>query len=373
MKERKGMKEIFSSLKKALEKGETTCLATITAASGAIPRGQGARMLIGASGRLSGTVGGGAVEFHAMELAQAAIAKAQQDPAQGISDFVHEFKLKHNQVEDIGMVCGGDVKIHFQILRPSPQLTELCERALGCFAEGQAAWLLQDFSQEAKFPLLLWQPEQGLPDAAFNAAEKQTLNDFLNSHRPEKGLLHFVQHELFIEELFPLSTVYVMGGGHVAQALVPALAAVHFSVMVLEDREEFLRKELFPEAREVRKVNFSRILDFIEIKPEDYVCIMTRGHHYDEELLRQILQTPARYIGAIGSMNKRRYVDERLLASGVNVQQLARIHSPIGLPIGGETPAEIAVSITAELISERWKLGGKGRKEEYFLNLEAED
>ena len=83
-------------------------------------------------------------------------------------------------------------------------------------------------------------------------------------------------------------------------------------------------------------------------------------------------QTPARYIGAIGSMNKRRYVDERLLASGVNVQQLARIHSPIGLPIGGETPEEIAVSITAELISERWKLGGKGRKEEYFLNSEAE-
>ena len=124
------MKEIFSTLKKALEKGETTCLATITAASGAIPRGQGARMLIGASGRLSGTVGGGAVEFHALELAQAAIAKAQQDPAQGSADFVHEFKLKHNQVEDIGMVCGGDVKIHFQILLPSPQLTELCERAL---------------------------------------------------------------------------------------------------------------------------------------------------------------------------------------------------------------------------------------------------
>lgn len=142
-----------------------------------------------------------------------------------------------------------------------------------------------------------------------------------------------------------------------AQALVPALAAIDFSCIILEDREAFCKPELFPQAERVLKINMQRIADFVQITEEDYVCVMTRGHKNDTIVQEQVLKTPARYIGVIGSRKKKAAVFQILKQLGMTDADLGRITTPIGLEIQAETPAEIAVSIAAQMIQVR--AGGK--------------
>ena len=145
----------------------------------------------------------------------------------------------------------------------------------------------------------------------------------------------------------------ICGGGHVSQALVPALARVDFSVTVLEERTEFLTPELFPDAQALIHADYLRLSDFITMTPDDYAVVMTRGHQGDFEILRQLLQSPAAYVGCIGSRKKVAATQARLREAGIDESRIQSLHSPIGLAIGAETPAEIAVSITAQMIAHR--------------------
>jgi len=147
--------------------------------------------------------------------------------------------------------------------------------------------------------------------------------------------------------------VYVFGGGHVARELVPLLSHLEFRCIVLDDRPRFACKTRFPDAEEVLPVDFFDIGKSISVTSEDYLVIMTRGHQYDTVLQAQALRTNAFYIGVMGSRRKIRSVQETLRAEGFTREDFRRVHTPIGLPINGETPAELAVSIAGELIRER--------------------
>lgn len=153
--------------------------------------------------------------------------------------------------------------------------------------------------------------------------------------------------------LFPAGRVYIFGGGHVSQALVPALTAVEFRCVVLEDRAEFCRSELFPGVEEVLLIDNSRVADFVELTKEDWVVIMTRGHKDDLLIQSQVMKAPVRYIGVIGSRQKTAAVTAKLRDMGFSNADFQKVWAPIGLPIRSETPAEIAVSIAAQLILER--------------------
>lgn len=158
----------------------------------------------------------------------------------------------------------------------------------------------------------------------------------------------------YVQEEFQKSEniVYIFGGGHVAQELVPVLAHLNFPCVVFDDRPEFSNKEVFPDAKECIVGDFETILDFIEIKETDFVCIMTRGHQFDYLVEKQILKTPASYIGVMGSRSKTKIIHEKLLADGFREEEVSRLKSPIGLDIKAETPAEIAISIAGELIQK---------------------
>lgn len=155
------------------------------------------------------------------------------------------------------------------------------------------------------------------------------------------------------QRLKPTGRVYIFGGGHVAQALVPALAAVDFRCVVLEDRPELCRPERFPGVEETVLADFSRVEDFVTLTAEDWAVIMTRGHQDDLLVQAQVMKTPVRYIGVIGSKQKTATLTAKLLDMGFTRRDFARVCAPIGLPIRSETPAEIAVSITAQLILDR--------------------
>ena len=147
--------------------------------------------------------------------------------------------------------------------------------------------------------------------------------------------------------------LYIFGGGHVSQALVPVAATVGFRPFIYDDRPEFAAKARFPQAAGTLCGSFTALSRHLTITPNDYVVIMTRGHQADFEVLVQTLRCGARYLGCIGSRKKLALCRDRLLANGFTPEEYARVHAPIGLAIGAQTPEEIAVSVTAELIAVR--------------------
>lgn len=150
-----------------------------------------------------------------------------------------------------------------------------------------------------------------------------------------------------------MDRVLLFGAGHTARALAPILALADFSVEVWDDRPEVLAA--FPaEDCALHCGPYEGALEALgPVREEDFLVVMTQGHQADGQVLAQALRTPARYIGCIGSRQKAAAVRERLLSAGFTPEDVSRIHSPIGLPIGGKSPGEIAVSVAAQLIACR--------------------
>ena len=148
----------------------------------------------------------------------------------------------------------------------------------------------------------------------------------------------------------------LLGAGHVSQAAARFATALDFAVTVADDRPSFANPAAFPQAREILCDDFqTAIRDRLHIGPEDYVCVLTRGHQWDALCMETILsaETMPRYLGMMGSRRRVRGLMEHLTRRGIDPERLARVHAPIGVPIHALTPAEIGVSIAAELIAER--------------------
>jgi len=130
---------------------------------------------------------------------------------------------------------------------------------------------------------------------------------------------------------------------------------IGFKVTVIDDREEFANKERFPESDEIIIESIDKALQHIKITPSTYIIIVTRGHLQDQEVLASVIESDAAYIGMIGSRKKNATVFQYLEEQGVSAQELKKVHAPIGIDIGAQTPEEIAVSIIAEIIQVRRK------------------
>ena len=144
-----------------------------------------------------------------------------------------------------------------------------------------------------------------------------------------------------------------------AYALEPVLRHVDFRTVVIDDREEYANPQRYPKAdRTIVVDDFDDAFDDIETDEDSYIIIVTRGHRGDLKVLRQAIRRPFAYLGMIGSRRKNQLLYDTLRQEGVTEEQIAQIHAPIGLDIGSETPEEIAISIVAEIISER---AGKNR------------
>lgn len=167
--------------------------------------------------------------------------------------------------------------------------------------------------------------------------------------------------EVYLEPHHPPPSLVIVGAGHVARPLCHLGALLGFRVTVLDDRPDFATHERFPEAAEVRRADFSDPLRDVETGPRTWLVLVTRGHKYDFEALREVLRRPAlpAYVGMIGSRRRTRAALQALASDGVPAERLAAVHAPLGLDVGAETPEEIAVAVAAELVLVR--RGGSGR------------
>jgi xanthine dehydrogenase accessory factor len=191
------------------------------------------------------------------------------------------------------------------------------------------------------------------------ASEKpRTLSFDLNQDpKYDTGLVCGGTLEIFIEPVLPVPLLYIFGAGHVAISLFKVARNAGFDCIVIDDREAYASAERFPGAQQIIAKDFDEALKDLTPVESSYIVIATRGHRDDMRILRWAVQTPARYIGMVGSKRKAITVFRELTREGLNPglrpDLFDRVHSPVGLDIGAITPEEIAVSIVAELVATR--------------------
>lgn len=169
----------------------------------------------------------------------------------------------------------------------------------------------------------------------------------------DTGLVCGGSLQVFVEPIIPAPLLYVFGAGHVGLNVYKIATLAGFEVIVVDDREIYANRERFPEALEIHAQDMDQVMSQITPPETAYIVIVTRGHRHDMRVLRWAVETPARYIGMIGSGRKVLTVFEQLEAQGISRENLDKVFAPIGLDIASVTPEEIAVSIVAELIAIR--------------------
>jgi xanthine dehydrogenase accessory factor len=169
----------------------------------------------------------------------------------------------------------------------------------------------------------------------------------------DSGLVCGGTLDIFVEPVLPPASLYIFGAGHVSVSLYKIAGSAGFDITVVDDREAYANRERFPGAKEVIAEDFDKALARIAPSESSYLVIVTRGHRDDMRVLRWAVQTPARYVGMIGSRRKTITIFQELTKEGLAPELFERVHAPVGLDIGAITPEEIAVAITAELIAAR--------------------
>jgi xanthine dehydrogenase accessory factor len=163
--------------------------------------------------------------------------------------------------------------------------------------------------------------------------------------------------------VLPRCRLLIVGGGHVGKAVADMATQLEFDVWVVDDRAEIISAERFPHAEQRIAGDIGRVLPELEITPDTYCLIVTRGHNHDEEALYHLAERGARYVGMIGSRRKIKLIFEDLLDKGLSRESLLKVHAPLGIDIGSQTVPEIAVSICAELVAHRNRGEIPGRPE----------
>ena len=313
------MKDLMVKLKEQAVQGNDCYLIALIESEGSTPRSSGAYMLVNKNGWVAGTVGGGGMEYAAVLEAQKKLQKGE----------AKSFQKRFDLTTAAGMACGGYCSLQFCYL-PAQKETEILAEYVLYKLEGRYPWWL-----------LLPMGEGSI-----------LVEDFLPLKK-HQGFYDLDGKEYYAEQYNYDGRVFVFGAGHVARELVPLLSHLGFKCVVLDDREEFADPAVFPTAHKVLQVDYTKLEGIVKPNCKDYAVVMTRGHVHDAYCERFLLSTPVPYIGVMGSKNKAKLARETLLAEGYTEAQLDRITTPIGLDIGSETPAEIAVSIAAQLIEVR--------------------
>lgn len=332
------MKKLIDMILERMKQGKGSVLVVIAENEGSAPRTVGAAMLVGQEGYLSGTIGGGMLEYKAVQEAQADL--------QAQKSAFRQYRLRKEEAAGLGMVCGGNVDVLFKVILPTEGHRQVLGKIQSCLNQKAKGWIAMSLSGEEIGFLDEKGEVFGLTREEVSAIHiKKEKRSFVTENQGGK--------KYYLSNLENASRVYIFGGGHLAQELVPVITHLGFRCVVTDDREEFSNKTLFPQAEEVHTRDFDKLEDNYDIHDQDYIIVMTRGHLRDLEVQKWALRTPACYIGSVGSKSKIAALNAKLREEGISEDDISRIVTPIGIKIHSETPAEIAISIAAQLIEKR--------------------
>ena len=341
------MREVVKALVDALESNREIILCQVVETRGSTPQKAGVMMVVDPLGGQCGTLGGGCVEN---EVKQLAIRQL------GTSEFaLHRFVLDHDPSWADGLICGGRMVVSIQSLRGGEPLAYFREyRRLLDTGEGFTEAIIADneaFPGEPVGRRFLSGPDGSLQASWPTGRIPTGVVGQIAPLSTRPGPL--LRGGLALLPCLPRIRLIVVGAGHVGQAVARLAAEADFDVWVVDDRAQYANAERFPQAERILVGSIERVLPSLEITPNTYALIVTRGHGHDQEALYHLAPTPASYVGLIGSKRKIRLIFENLRDQGIPESSLRRVSAPVGLELGSQTVFEIAVSIVAELIAWR--------------------
>lgn len=333
------MRELLDQLDLWLERGEQIALATVVRTMGSSPRQVGAHMAVTATGGMVGSVSGGCVE--------GAVFTACQTTLNTGTAQLLRFGVADQTAWDVGLACGGTIEVFVQPLGYYATIRAALHKhqplAVATLIAGPEALGHQ---------LLIWPDgrcEATLGAAALDHAVAQIAQDLLVQGHTRLIEVTDLGATVFIESFVPAPVLYLVGGVHIALALVPMARLVGFRTVVVDARAAFASAERFSHADDLIVAWPDEALAG-RLDERSAVAVLTHDPKLDDPALRVALDSPTRYIGALGSKTTHQRRLDRLRASGLSESQLMRIHGPIGLALGAKTPEEIAVSILAEIV-----------------------
>jgi xanthine dehydrogenase accessory factor len=355
-----GPGEFYASLNRSLETEPNVAVATIVRTRGSSPREVGARMLVKPDGATDGTVGGGCGEAEVWRTALEVMA--DEKPRMVVVDLTNEIAINTDGV------CGGVLDIFVEpwhkngsniagdVLeavahRRIAATATVVSRSRGMPADlGEKLLIVDGQLRGGGFASDVLQARV-LADAPAVIAGGESESRAYTLEDPRSATTG--QVSVFFDLALPKPTLVVVGAGHVAVPIAQVGRLLDFDVVVIDDRPSFANADRFPDASQIIVEDFTTALDKIDITPSTYVVLVTRAHTYDVHALRKIVQKPAAYIGMIGSRRRVYAVFKLLRDEGVALDDLLRVHAPIGLDIKTETPGEIAISVGAEILKAR--------------------
>lgn len=302
-------------------------------------------MIVRPDGTIAGTIGGGQVE-HA--VIQEALRLFGSEAA-----LLARYDL--SEAGEMDLVCGGEMRVCIEHLAPNPENLAMLDRIREQIKHGHACFWLGRIRTGKPCMERTVRTADGRWLGPLQV--EPPLSDRFDDFTPRTGasaLFECADECYLVTALIPADTICLMGAGHISQELALLTRQVGFRTLIFDDRSEFANAGNFPDVEGVFVcADFATVFDAFDIPSQSYIVIVTRGHRHDQDVLAQALRSDAAYIGMIGSRRKKEAVYRSLAAEGFTQTALARVHCPIGLSIGAETPAEIAVSVVAELIQHR--------------------
>ena len=351
--------DIYEQVVEFIDAGRSFAMAMILRAEGSTPRKAGVRAIIDETGRIWGTLGGGAVEAEAQRRA-VEICKSKQT-------IVFELALEGACISDEDPICGGNMRI---------LVDATVEKDRGAYAQvaqavrqRQCGALLTTVCTGAETEVAVqWIPQEAIgAEGCFPGGEAISSCFRCEEARlfVQQGQEPNIRKESLVEPVIPRPILLIVGGGHIGQALAQQAILVGFDVVVLDDRPEFTDSALFPEGVATRCGDIHKEVEASAIGRDTYIVIVTRGHKHDAEALEACIHAPAAYIGMIGSKRKVALMRKDFVESGLATEEeFGRVFAPVGLDIGAVTVPEIAASIVAQLIEVRRKGGTKAGRYE---------
>lgn len=358
--------QIWSEAVRTLERNQPFALATVINVRGSTPREVGAKMIVREDGQV-GTIGGGCGEAEVFRKARLLLDEGSGARLAEI-DLTGDFDQ-----QEIG-TCGGIMDVFIDLWLPAdlPIARHLADSA----EHNRPAALLTmiDPGARSEAPAgakTVVDPAAAKMSTAANVAgfEGVALNQLadraadaaaglieINGQGGLKAVTHLEPNgspRLFLDPITGAQRLIIVGAGHIAQPLCELGAMLGFHVTVIDDRASFANRERFPQADIVMAKPFTAAIDSLRLDRHCYLISVTRGHAFDEEVVRAALKQPGCFIGMIGSKRRSRAMLARLAEDGIDPALLDEIHAPLGLDLGAETPEEIAIAIIAEIIRER--------------------
>jgi xanthine dehydrogenase accessory factor len=350
------VRDIANGLRALLSSGEPFALATVIGARGSSPRAPGAAMAVSAQGQAVGSISGGCVEGAVYDTAERVLG--------GEGPVVQSYGYSDDDAFAVGLTCGGELEV---LVAPADR------GVLEAWAEKVAADEPVALATVVSGPAPLGAVRLVGPSYAVGSLGAEGLDVAVTDdargmlaagqtgdrHYGPRGQRRIDDVTVFVQSFTPPPRMLVFGATDFAAAVSRIGVFLGYRVTVCDARPVFATAARFPEAHEVVCDWPHRYLAATDVDERTVMCVLTHDPKFDVPLLEVALRTPAAYIGAMGSRRTHDDRLRRLREVGLSEQELARLHSPIGLDLGARTAEETAVSIAAEIVQNRW--GGSGR------------